>query len=289
MSPFPSLLISSRSYVKPNKVVTWSHSWALHPPHCAMPWHAVPPCQGWQVLGNLWDTMAIAVHVGSGSETHAPVGGLAVRHPRDISACLVPTQCCSWGPGWQQHPCSPVWWHTRCVQEQWHRLCTLHCWLTEVSRNAGTLLWGSLILSGDITSFPEQFFDLSFHKVYWFMVFSHYLIIRTQIARLYMANQKSSITAVDGFGDMQVFSYNCVSHHNIFKSYFSWCSHQYCKARFALCVVWRRTSICMKKILSKQDFVLCFQSLKITNPTQGIYCTVLCHSHEWQTWGDRTH
>lgn len=45
MSLFPSLLISSRNYVKPNKVVTWSHSWALQPPHCAMPWHAVPPCQ----------------------------------------------------------------------------------------------------------------------------------------------------------------------------------------------------------------------------------------------------
>lgn len=139
MSPFPSLLISSRSYVKPNKVLTWSHSWALQPPHCAMPWHAVPPCQGWQALGNLWDMMAIAVHVGSGRETHAPEGGLAVRDPRDTSPCLVPTQCCSCGPGWQQCPCSPVWWHTWRVQEQGHSLCALHCWATEVSRSAGTL------------------------------------------------------------------------------------------------------------------------------------------------------
>lgn len=65
MSPFPSLLISSRSYVKPNKVVTWSHSWALQPPCCAMPWHAVLPCHGWQALGNLWDMMVIAMHVKS--------------------------------------------------------------------------------------------------------------------------------------------------------------------------------------------------------------------------------
>lgn len=124
MSPFASLLISSRSYVKPNKVVTWSHSWALQPPGCAMPWHAVPPCQGWQALGNLWDTMAMALHVWSGSEIHAPVGGLAVTDPRDISPCLVLTQCCSWGPGWQQHAYPPAWWHTWCVQEQWHSLCT---------------------------------------------------------------------------------------------------------------------------------------------------------------------
>lgn len=196
MSPFPSLLISSRSYVKPNKVVTWSHSWALQPPHCAMLWHAVPPCQGWQALGNLWDMMAMAVHVCSGRETHAPAGGLVVRDPRDISACLDPTQSRTWGPGWQQHLCSPVWWHTQCVQEHWHRLCALHCWATEVSRNAGTILWESLVLSGDVTRFPKQFFALSFHKVYrftvkhWFTVFWHYLFRRTQIVCLYMANQK---------------------------------------------------------------------------------------------------
>lgn len=86
-------------------------------------------------------------------------------------------------------------------------------------------------------------------------MFWHYLVRRTLLGCLYIANQKSSITAVDGFGDMQEFSYNCVSHHNTLKSYFSWCSHQYYKPWFALCVVWRRNSICVKKILSKQDFV----------------------------------
>ena len=34
---------------------------------------------------------------------------------------------------------------------------------------------------------------------------------------LYMANQKSSITALDDFWRMQMFSYNCVSHHNTVK------------------------------------------------------------------------
>lgn len=147
MSPFPSLLISSRSYAKPNKVVTWSHSWALQPPRCAMPWHAVPPCQGWQAFGNLWDMMAIAVPVGSGSETHAPVGGLAVRDPRSISACLVPSQCCSWGPGWQQHPCSPV----VCAGAVAPPVCPalLAHWGHQKCRNT------SLRKSGDMTSFPE--------------------------------------------------------------------------------------------------------------------------------------
>lgn len=94
-------------------------------------------------------------------------------------------------------------------------------------RSAGTHLWGSRVLSGDIISFPEQFFALSFHKVYWFTAFWHYLVRRTQIGCLYMANQKSSVTVVDGFWDMQLFSYDDESHHNTFKSYFSWCSHQY--------------------------------------------------------------
>lgn len=141
MSPFPSLLISSRSYVKPNKVVTWSHSWALQPPCCATLCHAVPPCQGCcQALANLWDTMAIAVHVGSGSETRAPEDGLAVRDPRDISPCLVPTQCCSWGPGWQQCPCSPVWWHTCCVPALLGHPGLQKCRNTFL-RKSGTVWW----------------------------------------------------------------------------------------------------------------------------------------------------
>lgn len=84
---------------------------------------------------------------------------------------------------------------TQCVQEHWHRLCALHCRATEVSRNAGTILWESLVLSGDVTRFPKQFFALSFHKVYWFTVkhwftvFWHYLFRMTQIVCLYMANQ----------------------------------------------------------------------------------------------------
>lgn len=38
------------------------------------------------------------------------------------------------------------------------------------------------------------------------------------MSHLYMANQKISITVLDGFWSMQLFSYNCVSHHNTVKS-----------------------------------------------------------------------
>lgn len=114
-----------------------------------------------------------------------------------------------------------------------------------------------------------------------------YLVIRTQMSRLYMANQKSSITALNGFWSMQMFSYNCVSHHNtvklellqlVFPSVlYPWV----CSLWFGgeLVSVWRKSF--------QADVVWSFQSLKITNLTWGILCTLLCHPHERHTRGVR--
>ena len=40
----------------------------------AVPHRAVLCCRGWRALANLQDAMAMAAHVGSAGETHAPVG-----------------------------------------------------------------------------------------------------------------------------------------------------------------------------------------------------------------------
>lgn len=37
------------------------------------------------------------------------------------------------------------------------------------------------------------------------------------MSRFYVANQENSITALDVFWSTQMFSYNCVSHHNTVK------------------------------------------------------------------------
>lgn len=72
-----------------------------------------------------------------------------------------------------------------------------------------------------------------------------------------MASQKSTITALDGFWSMQMFSYNCVSHHNTVKLellqlVFPSVSYELGLLR----VVWRKTCICVKKILSSRRRVV---------------------------------
>lgn len=111
MAPFPSLLISSRSYAKTNKAVAWSHSWALQlPRRAAGAGKPSPVCRVQWLRGRTWGEVANPTLPWAG----VLPGGLALRYPKDISPRIFPAWCCCWDPGWGWHHCPPAWGHTRC-------------------------------------------------------------------------------------------------------------------------------------------------------------------------------
>lgn len=111
MAPFPSLLISSRSYAKTNKAAAWSHSWALQPLRCtAGAGKPSPVCRVQWLWGHTWGEVANPTVPWAG----VLPSGLVLRYPKDIRPHIVPAWCCCRDPGWGWHHCPPAWGHMRC-------------------------------------------------------------------------------------------------------------------------------------------------------------------------------